>query len=187
MGVGFFRGQGSTFKCLDDGRTTVCLIGQVQRAPRGPGSRVQKTNAGAPLSQHSKDSSSLSPVTPRPLPTGHSTRTATLPFLMTLFFIKHLFCSLFFNVYLFLRETETEQEQGRSRERGRHRIGSRLQALSHHHRAQCGALTHKQQDHDLSRSRTLSRLSHPGAPMLSMLPCFTEHLLRAPHHVRCWR
>ena len=37
-------------------------------------------------------------------------------------------CNFIFNVYLFLRETE--HKQGRGRERGRHRIGSRLQALS---------------------------------------------------------
>ena len=36
-----------------------------------------------------------------------------------------------FNVYLFLGQRETEHERGRGRERGRHRIGNRLQALSH--------------------------------------------------------
>ena len=45
----------------------------------------------------------------------------------------------FFNVYLFLRQRETEHEWGRGRERGRHRIGSRLQALSHKPRARRGA------------------------------------------------
>ena len=49
-------------------------------------------------------------------------------------------------------------------ERGRHRICSRLQALSSQHRAQCGAWTHELQDHDLSQSRTLNWLSHPGTP-----------------------
>ena len=40
--------------------------------------------------------------------------------------------SLFFNVYLLLRERERERDSecGRGRERGRHRIGSRLQAVS---------------------------------------------------------
>ena len=42
----------------------------------------------------------------------------------------------FFNVYLFLRETETEHKRVRGGERGRHRIRSRLQALSCQHRAQ---------------------------------------------------
>ena len=49
----------------------------------------------------------------------------------------------FFNVYLFLRQRETEHEQARGRERGRHRIGSRLQALSHQPRARRGARTHE--------------------------------------------
>ena len=61
-------------------------------------------------------------------------------------------------------ETETEREQGRGRERGRHRIWSRLQALSCRHRAWRGAQTHKPRDHDLSRCRTLNRLSRPGIP-----------------------
>ena len=68
---------------------------------------------------------------------------------------------LFFYVYLFLRETECER--GRGRERGRHRIRSRLQAPSCQHRAQCGAQTHEPWDHDLSWSRILNWLSHPGA------------------------
>ena len=52
------------------------------------------------------------------------------------------------------------------RERGRHRIGSRLQALSCQHRAPRGAPTHELGDHDLSGSQRLNRLSHPGAPRL---------------------
>ena len=51
---------------------------------------------------------------------------------------SELFFLIFFNVYLFLRQTETEHERGRGRERGRHRIGNRLQALSHQPRAQLG-------------------------------------------------
>ena len=54
---------------------------------------------------------------------------------------------------------------GKGRERGRHRIRSRLQALSCQHRARCGAQTHGPRDHDLSRSWTLNWLSHPGAPV----------------------
>ena len=53
---------------------------------------------------------------------------------------------------------------GAERDRGRHRIPSRLQAPSCRHRARRGAPTHEPRDHDLSRSRTLHRLSHPGAP-----------------------
>ena len=69
---------------------------------------------------------------------------------------------IFFNVYFFFFERETEREWGRGRERGRHRIWSRLQALSRQHRAWRGAWTHEPWDHDLSQSQ-LSRLSHPGA------------------------
>ena len=43
----------------------------------------------------------------------------------------------FFNIYLFLRDSTSRG--GAERERGRHRIGSRLQALSCQHRAQCRA------------------------------------------------
>ena len=65
---------------------------------------------------------------------------------------------------MFIFERETEHEQGRGRKRGRQRIWNRLQALSCQHRAQRGAQTHGPQDHDLSQSRPLNRLSHPGAP-----------------------
>ena len=57
-----------------------------------------------------------------------------------------------------------ECEWGRDRKRGRHRVGSRLQAPSHQHRARCGAQTHEPGDRDPSRSRTLNLVSHPGAP-----------------------
>ena len=76
---------------------------------------------------------------------------------------KKVYC-LLFNVYLFLRRRETEHERGRGRERGRHRIRSRLQAPSCQHRAHRGAWTRQPWDHDLSRSRALDRLSHPGVP-----------------------
>ena len=72
---------------------------------------------------------------------------------------------LFFSFFnLFLRQRETEHEQGRGRERGRHRIQSRLQALSWKHRARRGAQTHGLWDHDLNRGQTFNWLSHPGAP-----------------------
>ena len=67
-------------------------------------------------------------------------------------------------MFIYLWETETEHKQGRVRERGIHRIWSRLQAPSCQHRAQRGARPHEPWDHDLSRSWTLNRLSHPGAP-----------------------
>ena len=49
-----------------------------------------------------------------------------------------VFKKKFFNVHLFLRERERECQWGIGRERGRHRIGSRLQALSCQHRARRG-------------------------------------------------
>ena len=70
---------------------------------------------------------------------------------------------MFFNLSL----RQTEHEQGRGRERGRDRIWSRLQALSCQHRVWCGARTNRVWDHDLSWSRTINRLSHPGAPFIS--------------------
>ena len=83
-----------------------------------------------------------------------------------LYFIANFFLLLFFlHLFIFERQRETEHEQGRGRERGRHRIRSRLQALGCQHRAQYGARTHEPWDHDLSRSRTLNRLSHPGTPI----------------------
>ena len=48
--------------------------------------------------------------------------------------------------------------------RGRHRIWSSLQALSCQHRAWHRARTHGPWEHDLSRSRMLNQLSHPGVP-----------------------
>ena len=72
----------------------------------------------------------------------------------------------FSNVYLFLRERKKQSTSRRGAERGRHRIWSRLLALSCQHRARCGARTHKPWDHDPSWSRMLNWLSHPGAPTL---------------------
>ena len=68
-----------------------------------------------------------------------------------------------------MRQRETEHEQGRGRERGRHRIWNGLRALSCQHRAQRGAQTHGPWDHDLSGSRPLNRLKHPGTPVISNL------------------
>ena len=77
--------------------------------------------------------------------------------------------STFFLTFLFIFDRKRERERdgtqaGGGRERGRHRIRSRLQALSCQHRARCRARTHELQDHDLSQSKTLNQLSHPGAP-----------------------
>ena len=80
-----------------------------------------------------------------------------------------LFFPFFKNVYLNLdthtHTPHTQNVSGGGAERGRHRVGSRLQALSCQPRARHGACTHEPQDHDLSRSRTLNPLSPPGAPL----------------------
>ena len=81
--------------------------------------------------------------------------------------IIYLFYFYFFNIYLFLRQRESMNRGGS--ERGRHRIWNRPQALSCQHRARRGARTHGPWDHDLSRSRTLNRPSHPGAPKNCLL------------------
>ena len=60
---------------------------------------------------------------------------------------------------------------GSEREKGRHRIPSRLQALSCQHRARCGAQIHRPRDHDLSQSWTLS---HPGAPRIFFIYTILE-------------
>ena len=73
----------------------------------------------------------------------------------------------FSNFYLFLRERKKQNVSRGEAERGRHRIWSRLQALSCQHRAWCRAWTHKPRDHDLSRSWSLNQLSYPGAPTCS--------------------
>ena len=80
---------------------------------------------------------------------------------------------LFFNFFFtFIYFWETEHKWGRGRDRRRHRLPSRLQAPSCQHRARCGAQTQEPWDHDPSRSRTLHRLSHPGAPPPFFLKIF---------------
>ena len=75
---------------------------------------------------------------------------------------KH-FKKIFFNVYFWEGERACTRTVGKG-QRGRHRIWSRLRSPSCQHRAQCGAWTHEPGDHDLSQSRTLDQLSHPGTP-----------------------
>ena len=79
-----------------------------------------------------------------------------------------------FFIFLFIFEREREREREREserawvgeeqRERGRHRERGSLQALSCQDRAWRGAWTHELRDHDLSPSRMLNQLSHPGTP-----------------------
>ena len=62
------------------------------------------------------------------------------------------------------RDRQRQSVSGGGSEREGDRIWSRFQALRCLHRAQHGAWTHKPWDHDLSQSRMLHWLSHPGAP-----------------------
>ena len=73
-----------------------------------------------------------------------------------LYFI--LFIEKKFLTFIYFWETERQSVRGggAERERGRHRIWSRLQALSCQQRAQCRARTHRPRDHHLSQSRTLN-------------------------------
>ena len=83
----------------------------------------------------------------------------------TLFFF---FFNFFFNVYLFLRQRETQHEGGRVRESGRHRIRSRLQALSHQPRARRGARTRGPRDRDLAEVGRLTDCA-TQAPLMLLL------------------
>ena len=74
------------------------------------------------------------------------------------------------------RERETEYKWGRDRERQGDTMWSRLQALSCQHRARRRAWTHELQDMDVSRSQTLSWLSHPGAPDMHLIAAFTARV-----------
>ena len=63
---------------------------------------------------------------------------------------------------LFLRERE--HKMGKDRERGTQNLQQAPVYLSFPHRAQCGTQTCEPWDQDLSWSRLLNWLSHPGAP-----------------------
>ena len=66
-------------------------------------------------------------------------------------------------VDLFLRERAGGGEGAGREGNTESKADSGLRACQHG--AQRGAQTHKPQDHDLSQSQTLNRLSHPGAPI----------------------
>ena len=76
------------------------------------------------------------------------------------------FFNFFFNIYLFLGQRETEHERARGRQRGRHRMGNRLQALSHQPRAWRGAQTPGPRDRDLAEVGRLTNWA-TQAPQLS--------------------
>uniref|UniRef100_A0ABI7Y262 Uncharacterized protein n=1 Tax=Felis catus TaxID=9685 RepID=A0ABI7Y262_FELCA len=74
--------------------------------------------------------------------------------------------------YLFLGQRETEHERARGRERGRHRIGNRLQALSHQPRARRGARTHGPRDRDLAEVGRLTDCATQAPLEFSFLKSF---------------
>ena len=67
-------------------------------------------------------------------------------------------------MFIFERETKCERGKGRERETQnvKQAAGSELSAQS-----PTWGLNSRTQDHDLSQSRTLNRLSQPGAPQVS--------------------
>ena len=96
------------------------------------------------------------------------------------------FKSPLFNLYLFLRERERQSSSRGGAEKEGDRIQSRLQAPSCQHRAWHGAWTRELQDHDLSWSRTLNPLNHPGTPNVFLFwsalcpACACSPFLRQP-------
>ena len=93
---------------------------------------------------------------------------------VTMVFKKNFFCVFIY----FLRERK--RETGASRggaERGRHKIQSRLQALSCQGRTRHGAQAREPGDHDLSWSQTLNWLSHPGIPSDCVFNATNENVI----------
>ena len=86
---------------------------------------------------------------------------------------------LFLTVHMCVHEREHEWGAGRDRERERDRIRSRPQALSCQQRARLEARTHRPWAHDLSQSRILNWLSHPGAPPCCIFKIHAELLQTA--------
>ena len=82
-------------------------------------------------------------------------------------FPQMITCLIFFYC-LFLREKRVHTSRRGAEREGdtESQAGSRLQAPSCQHRAQCGAWTHEPWDHDLSQSWMLNWLSYVGAPRL---------------------
>ena len=56
--------------------------------------------------------------------------TEKLYLLILFFYLFICFFLIFFSTFIYFWDRETEHERGRGRERGRHRIGSRLRAIS---------------------------------------------------------
>ena len=107
------------------------------------------------LPSHPSAEAALSTVhTGSPATTPLAEVCPTPPFLLA-------FCSLFFFIYLLLRDRARTGEEQRERET---QNPKQLQAPSCQHRARRGARTHEPRDGELSRSWMLNRLSSPGTP-----------------------
>ena len=100
----------------------------------------------------------------------------------------YLFFLYNFLMFIFEREGETEHEQGRGREGDTEsKAASRLWAVSTE--LNTGLKLNKLWDRDLSRSRTLNQLSHPGAPRHIFLNKETEAQIHQVTWLRfyCWK
>ena len=76
-----------------------------------------------------------------------------------------LFKKNFFNAFIYFWRRERDRAwAGEGQREGETQNLKQAQALSCQHRARHGARTHRPRDRDLSRSRILNRLSHPGTP-----------------------
>ena len=82
-------------------------------------------------------------------------------------------------------QRETEHEQGRGRERGRHRIGNRLQALSHRPRARRGARTPGPRDRDLAEVGRLTNCA-TQAPLIFLLKTTLPWTFTTPGFPPCF-
>ena len=88
----------------------------------------------------------------------------------------------FFSTFIYFWDRERqEDERARGRERGRHRIGNRLQALSHQPRARRGARTHGPRDRDLAEVGRLTDWATQAPPYSSILMCFGKTQVVAHH------
>ena len=85
---------------------------------------------------------------------------------------------------MFIFERKIDNVSRGGAERDTHRIWNRLQAPRCQQRARCEARTHEPRDRDVSRSRTLNRLSHPGAPALGSYISCPRPLLQGEQDVK---
>ena len=99
----------------------------------------------------------------------------------------YVICQLYLNLFLFFKfifERETERACGGGAESGRDR-GSKASS-SCQQRAWCRARTHEPWDHDLSQSRTLNWLSHPGVPM-TILNKSEDKVRKITSYILLWK